>query len=201
MRRYASARRRSVNEIPASAAAAVAAVTPGMISNGTPAARTAAISSARRPKIAGSPPFKRATFRRRRARSTRSQLISDWPMQWRRGALPTSMISAPAATSSRRASGTSRSWTMTSASRSRRSAFTVMRSGSPGPAPMNETKPLIRPGPPRAPLAERTCADARAPRAARRTARLRGCARRPGAALHRVRPRRREHRPRSCRRP
>src|SRR5437667_11977502 len=51
------ARPRAVSEMPARAAAAVAAVMPGTTSNASPAVRTASISSARRPKIVGSPPF------------------------------------------------------------------------------------------------------------------------------------------------
>src|SRR2546430_1745800 len=56
--------RRSVSETAAAAAAPLAAVTPGTIENGIPAARRAAISSIARPKIA--PAF--ARLRRARAR-------------------------------------------------------------------------------------------------------------------------------------
>ena len=54
---------RSVSGISASAAAAKAAVTPGTTSNGTFAARSAAISSPARPKTSGSPDFSRTTRR------------------------------------------------------------------------------------------------------------------------------------------
>ena len=55
------ATRRSVNAICALAAAAEAEVTPGITSKSTPAARKAEISSPARPKIKGSPPWRRTT--------------------------------------------------------------------------------------------------------------------------------------------
>ena len=66
---------RSVSEMPRRAPTAVAAVTPGMTSKATPADRTALISSPKRPNTAGSPPFNRTMRSRRRAQSTRSQLM------------------------------------------------------------------------------------------------------------------------------
>jgi hypothetical protein len=56
--------------MPRSAAAALAAVTPGQIRTGTPAARHASISSVARAKIAGSPPLRRTTHSPASAAST-----------------------------------------------------------------------------------------------------------------------------------
>ena len=55
-----------------------AAVMPGTMSNETPAARSAAISSPARPKISGSPDFRRTTRWPCCASRTRSALISSW---------------------------------------------------------------------------------------------------------------------------
>ena len=52
---------RWVRGMPAEAAQARAAVTPGTTKTGTPAARTASSSSPPRPKTKGSPPFNRTT--------------------------------------------------------------------------------------------------------------------------------------------
>ena len=69
---------RSVSGISVSAAAANAAVMPGTMSKEMPAARSAAISSPARPKISGSPDFRRTTRLPGRASRTRSALISSW---------------------------------------------------------------------------------------------------------------------------
>src|SRR2546428_8203763 len=50
--------------------------TPGTTSKSTPPARTASISSASRPKIAGSPPLSRTTRPRRRSEEHTSELQS-----------------------------------------------------------------------------------------------------------------------------
>ena len=52
---------RCVTGMPAYAGAAIADVTPGSTSNGTPAATSASASSPPRPKTNGSPPFSRTT--------------------------------------------------------------------------------------------------------------------------------------------
>ena len=71
--------------MPAWLLAAEAAVTPGTISYGTPAASSAASSSAKRAKIAGSPPLSRTTVRPAPAWRNIASLISvcdirrPWP--------------------------------------------------------------------------------------------------------------------------
>ena len=62
--------------LPANAAAAVALVTPGTTSTGTPASRQASTSSLPRPSTKESPPLRRTTRCPARARSTSSALMS-----------------------------------------------------------------------------------------------------------------------------
>ena len=155
-------------------------VTPGTTSNAMPAARTASISSASRPKTTGIAALEPDdAARRRRARSTSSQLIWPWPTQRRPGALPTSMsVGARAAPRRATAAGASRSCRTTSASRSRREPLQgdelgIARPGADErrPRPRITTSLL-------SPLAAREETDqaAPAPRAARRTARPPGSA-------------------------
>src|SRR5258705_389836 len=86
--------------MPAYAGAAIALVTPGTTSNGTPAARRASASSPPRPKTNGSPPFNRITVAPVCPRSTRRRSMSAWVIATRPGALPTSMRSAEIGASS-----------------------------------------------------------------------------------------------------
>src|SRR5262245_22326057 len=134
---------RCVSDMPASALAASAAVTPGTTSCGTPAARSAVISSCARPKSIGSPPFRRTTTRCLRAASTRRLLMKCCAVTNLPQRLPTATFSASAASSSS-APGTSASWNTTSALRSISAPRTVMRSAAPGPAPTMNTLPGVR---------------------------------------------------------
>jgi hypothetical protein len=76
---------------------------PGTISKGTPAARRAPVSSAHRPKIDGSPPFKRTTVRPAHASATIRSVISsgesDRPVPFR----PNGTSAAPGRACSRAA--------------------------------------------------------------------------------------------------
>ena len=130
----AAASPRCVTGTPAKAGAATAELMPGTTSNATPASCNPSASSPPRPKTYGSPPFRRTTQPCRRPRSTRRAVISSWGTG-RPGRLPTSISSAPGGTSASTASSTSASWTTTSAWANSRAAFSVSRSGSPGPAP------------------------------------------------------------------
>ena len=87
----AEAARRSVSVIFAEAAAALAAVTPGTISNSTPARRSASSSSPSRPKTAGSPDFSLTMVCASvsRACQTMSALICSWLRPWCPHRLPT----------------------------------------------------------------------------------------------------------------
>jgi len=78
------------------AVAAVAALTPGMISNAIPAALSATISSSRRPKMPASPDFRRTTRRPDCAYSTSSWETCAWLGDGRPARLPTATRSAPA---------------------------------------------------------------------------------------------------------
>ena len=60
------------------AAAARAAVTPGTTWHSMPASRAASSSSPPRPKMKGSPPFRRTTVRPSPAKATSMRLISSW---------------------------------------------------------------------------------------------------------------------------
>ena len=87
-------RSRSVTGSPMRAAQAWAAVTPGTTSTGIPARCSAAISSAARPKMNGSPPLSRATTLPALASRTRMRLISACGVEAPCGSLPTKMRSA-----------------------------------------------------------------------------------------------------------
>ena len=76
------------------AAQACAAVTPGTTSTPMPAVCRAAISSAARPKMKGSPPLSRATTLPAEASRTRMRLISACEVVGPPGVLPTKMRSA-----------------------------------------------------------------------------------------------------------
>ena len=69
---------RCVSGTPVYAAMPSGDVTPGTISKATPAAANASASSPPRPKMNGSPPFSRTTFKPRRARSIIMAQISSW---------------------------------------------------------------------------------------------------------------------------
>ncbi len=129
---------RWVTGIPAAAGAATDELMPGTISNGTPASASAWASSPPRPKTNGSPPLSRTTSLPWRPSSTSSVEIISWGIG-RPGRLPTSMRSADSGTSASTPSPTSASWTTTSAVARSRTALTVRRSGSPGPAPTSAT--------------------------------------------------------------
>ena len=80
--------------MPTEAAQPSAAVTPGTTATGRPAARSASTSSPPRPKMKGSPAFRRTTVSPARTRRTSSALISScvqraWPLR-----LPTATSSA-----------------------------------------------------------------------------------------------------------
>src|SRR2546422_3208095 len=140
----ADASRRSVRGIPAARGTAIADVTPGTTSNGTPATCSASHSSAPRPNTKGSPPLSRTTVRPRRARSTNNVLISSCA----RSALPpcerlpTNTRSAVGGASATKHGATRRSYTTTSADRRISRPLAVIRPGSPGPAPTKWTTPV-----------------------------------------------------------
>ena len=135
------ARPRCVTGIPASAGAAIAEVTPGTTSNGTPAALSAKASSAPRPRTNGSPHLSRTTRWPRRAARIMRWWIDSWRIALRRARLPTKNRCACGARSSA-ARDTRASNSTRSASAKRLTAFCVNRSGSPGPAPTSETNPI-----------------------------------------------------------
>jgi len=83
------ARPRWVTGIPTAAGAAIAELTPGTTSNGTPASAQASASSPPRPNTNGSPPLSRTTARPDSARSTSSAEIASCSMAARPGSLPT----------------------------------------------------------------------------------------------------------------
>ena len=80
---------RCVTGMPAYAGAAIADVTPGTTSNGTPASRHSSASSPPRPNTNGSPPFRRATLLPCLARSISRALMSGCFMAWCALTLPT----------------------------------------------------------------------------------------------------------------
>src|SRR3989442_516393 len=118
--------------MPAAAGAAIAEVTPGTTSCGTPAARSASHSSAPRPNTKGSPPFSLTTARPARAAATKSALISCWATAWPAvpGRFPTKTRVAQDGASARRSGCTNRSYTTTSAER--RSSIPRRRHGDGG---------------------------------------------------------------------
>src|SRR5689334_19172034 len=134
-------RPRRVSEMPALAAAALAAVTPGQTRTRTPNAARWAISSAARPKIEGSPPLRRTTRSPSKAASSSRSLIDSWPFEWRPDLLPTGTIRAPSPASASTPVPTSASKKITLAAWISFSALRVSRSGSPGPAPTSQTSP------------------------------------------------------------
>ena len=138
---------RCVTGMPAYAGTATAEVTPGTTTNTMPASRSAVASSPPRPKTKGSPPLSRTTCFPSRAFSISSRLIASW--SWDSPAIfPTKISSASERASLSNSSFTSRSYTMTSASFSRCSPATVIRPGSPGPAPTRWTFPgSLKPSP------------------------------------------------------
>ena len=100
-----------------------------------PASASASASSPPRPNTNGSPPLSRTTSLPRGARSISSSLISSWLVDV---AARLACRRRPARRRSlphRAGSGTSRSWTITSARAISSSARLVARPGSPGPAP------------------------------------------------------------------
>ena len=132
---------RWVTGMPADAGTDASDETPGMTSNGTPASASASASSPPRPNMNGSPPLSRTTSSPRRPSATSNSFTSSCSSRSR------SMRSASAGASATSSGATSRSYTITSHARTRSSPFTVMRPGSPGPAPTRAT--LIRaPSPP-----------------------------------------------------
>ena len=96
----AAARPRCVTGMPASAGAAIALLTPGTTSKGTPAAARASASSPPRPKTNGSPPFRRTTRRPRRAPRTIRRWIVSCDSLGRPARLPTENFCACGASSS-----------------------------------------------------------------------------------------------------
>jgi hypothetical protein len=128
----ADERPRCVTGMPAEAGTDASDDTPGMISNGTPAPASASASSPPRPKRKGSPPLSRTTSWWSPSATSRSFTSSC--SRWSR-----SMRSASAGASSTSSAATRRSYTSTSHARTRWSPFTVMRPGSPGPAPTRAT--------------------------------------------------------------
>ena len=124
-----------VSAICAAAAAPLAALIPGTTSTGTPAARATSASSPPRPKMKGSPPFRRTTSSPARARRTSRSLICSCGSVWCERRLATEMSTASARAVARIAGSTSPSWTMVWARSINRAARIVRRSGSPGPAP------------------------------------------------------------------
>ena len=88
---------RCVTGMPAAAGAAIAAVTPGTTSKGTPARAHASASSPPRPNTNGSPPFSRTTSRPAQG-PVDEQLasMSGWADAVPPGALPTSITLGPA---------------------------------------------------------------------------------------------------------
>ena len=69
---------RWVTGMPATAGAAIAEVTPGITSQGTPACDSASASSPPRPNRKGSPPFNRTTVAPARPWVMSSALMSSW---------------------------------------------------------------------------------------------------------------------------
>ena len=134
--------------MPAYAGAATPAVTPGTISNGTPASRHSSASSAPRPNTSGSPPLSRTTSFPASACSSSSRLVSSCGICAPPPCLPTNTISASARAPASAPSGISRSCRITSARAISSSARAVISPGSPGPAPTRWTVPaLTRPSP------------------------------------------------------
>src|SRR3990167_6053796 len=133
------------------AAAASADVTPGTTSVLIWASRKAQSSSSRRPNRLGSPPLSRATRASApnwapttRACSTSRWLMRVWPLKSLPGLpekprLPTSTHSASGA-KSRNVGSARASYSTTLAWASRRAPRRVIKSDSPGPAPMNTTR-------------------------------------------------------------
>ena len=135
---------RCVTGIPAYAGAAIADVTPGMTSNGTPAAASASASSPPRPKTNGSPPFSRTTRLPARALldEQRVDLVLRQRVPIRRLARvdqlcvrPRVLQAAPDSPAGRTRRHPPR--------RAARRPPTVISAGSPGPAPTSETSPGI----------------------------------------------------------
>ena len=101
-------------------------------------------SSPPRPNTNGSPPFRRTTRRPARACSSISAWICSCRVLWPWADLPTSMQRAARCARRRICGLTRRSYRITSACRSARTALRVSRPGSPGPAPTSATLPGVR---------------------------------------------------------
>jgi hypothetical protein len=100
---------RWVTGMPAYAAAPIALVMPGTISNGTPAAASASASSPPRPNTNGSPPFNRTTHPAVRPFSISTWLVSSWVRSTSPGDFPAAISSAPAGASASKAGDAKRS--------------------------------------------------------------------------------------------
>ena len=141
------------------------AVMPGIISTAKPCCAAANNSSPPRPKINGSPPFSRTTFLPRRASSMRRSLIAAcicvplglllpdcWaalphplaPASSRGPCLPTSTSSTSRRAYSSSPGSMSLSYISTSALWMARKPRSVIKSGSPGPAPTRTISPPAR---------------------------------------------------------
>ncbi len=122
-----------VTGIPARAGTAIAALTPGTISNAMPAAASAWPSSAPRPNTKGSPPLRRTTRFPARALDTINASIAAWGIWVSPGILPTKWRSAASGASATRAKATRRSNRTTSQVRRKPRPRLVISPGSPGP--------------------------------------------------------------------
>src|SRR4051794_5794093 len=131
-----------VSGTPAYAGTAVTEDTPGTISNPTPARTQACASSGPEAYTNGSPAISRTTrlpdFACFTTTLARPACVSGWPSRPK----PPSTTSAPAQNAATSASCSGASVTTMSAARSSSTARTVSRSGSPGPLPTKDTKPV-----------------------------------------------------------
>src|SRR5258706_3747658 len=128
--------------MPSAAGAPRPAVIPGMISTSIPSAASACSSSPPRPNTKGSPPFRRATVLPALAYWIMSFSMKTCGVDVQPPRLPTSITFASKRACARQPRLT-RSSTSTISARCRaRAAFSVISSGSPGPAPIRKTLPV-----------------------------------------------------------
>ncbi len=133
-----------VSGTPAYAGTAVTDETPGTISKPTPALTHACASSGPEAYTNGSPAISRTTRHPDLACFTTTFARPAWVSGWPSWPKPPSTTSACGQIDDTRSACAGTSVTTTSACRSSSTARTVSRSGSPGPLPTNDTKPLVR---------------------------------------------------------
>ena len=132
---------RCVSGMPIEAGAARPLLMPLTTSTWTPAARRWAHSSPPRPKMNGSPPFRRTTQCPASASDIIRRSMNSCEVERQPPRLPTCTMRAVAGACAKISGLTRSSTSTTSAEAITRTAFNVNNSGSPGPAPTKKTLP------------------------------------------------------------